>query len=103
MFMETIKATSFGNSLQEKSPLYNVGKRKNVTSNNAEHESNRQLIGVDEACLILRKSKPTIYRMVKNGVIPCYKIGRDLYFYKDELFEFIYKCRMFRASNQFSN
>lgn len=63
------------------------------------YECERTLIGVDEACRILRKSQPTIYRMVKNGVLLCYKIGRDLCFYKDELLEFIYKCRMLRASN----
>lgn len=64
-----------------------------------DYQCERTLIDVDEACYILRKSRPTIYRMVKDGALPCYKIGRELRFYKDELLEFIYKCRMYRAFN----
>lgn len=101
--MNPINVISLGNTSQVKPVSFDVGKSKNLTNNSAEHESNRQLIGVDEACLILRKSKPTIYRMVKSGAIPCYKIGRDLYFYKDELLEFIYKCKMFRVSEHLNN
>lgn len=87
--MKTIKTTT-DSAPQTGTPLQNQ---------TLGYECERTLIGVDEACRILRKSQPTIYRMVKNGVLPCYKIGRDLCFYKDELLEFIYKCRMLRASN----
>lgn len=35
------------------------------------------------------KAKPTIYSLVRQGLIPCYKSGQKLYFYEDELLEWI--------------
>mgnify|MGYP002618035893 CR=1 FL=1 len=51
----------------------------------------RTLVGVDEAARILHKSKHTIYQWVKRGEIPCYKIGKNLLFRRDELITFIGK------------
>lgn len=59
----------------------------------------RTLVGVDEAARILHKSKHTIYQWVKRGEIPCYKIGRNLLFRKDELAAFIGICRVFITPN----
>lgn len=42
-------------------------------------------IGIDAACEIMGKEKPTLYSMVRKGLIPCYKNGKKLYFYEDEL------------------
>ena len=36
----------------------------------------RKPIEVDVACNILRKAKPTIYNLVRKGVIPAYKKGK---------------------------
>lgn len=47
------------------------------------------LVEIDEACLIIRKAKPTIYALVRKGLIPSYKKGKKLYFYKDELLSWI--------------
>ncbi len=46
-------------------------------------------IDIDEACKIINKAKPTIYTMVRKGLIPCYKNGKRIYFYEDELLEWI--------------
>ena len=49
----------------------------------------RKPIEVDVACNILKKAKPTIYNLVRKGVIPAYKKGKKLYFYEDELLHWI--------------
>lgn len=41
------------------------------------------------ACTILKKAKPTIYNLVRKGVLPAYKKGKKLYFYEDELLHWI--------------
>ncbi|MDR3058424.1 MAG: helix-turn-helix domain-containing protein [Prevotella sp.] len=51
----------------------------------------RTLIGIDEACEIIKKAKPTVYTLVRKGLLPCYKHGKKLYFYEDELLEWIAK------------
>ena len=44
-----------------------------------------QLIDIDKASILIQKSKPTIYRLARTGLIPTYKRGKKLYFYEDEL------------------
>lgn len=39
--------------------------------------SKKHPIGIDEACIILGKAKPTIYALVKKREIPCYKNGKN--------------------------
>lgn len=56
-------------------------------------------IGIEEACIILQKAKPTVYKMAKHCDIPCYKQGKKLYFYKDELLESIEKGKVFSKCN----
>ena len=46
-------------------------------------------IEIDEACGIVRKAKSTMYALVRRGLIPCYKVGKRLYFYEDELLAWI--------------
>ena len=52
---------------------------------------NRRPIGIDEACRIIMKAKPTVYALVRKGKIPSYKHGKKLYFYEDELLSWISK------------
>jgi len=48
------------------------------------------IVEIDEACKITRKAKPTIYTFARNkGLIPAYKRGKRLYFYEDELLQWI--------------
>lgn len=48
-----------------------------------------QLVGIDDACRIIQKAKPTIYALVRKGLLPSYKKGKKLYFYEDELLTWI--------------
>lgn len=47
------------------------------------------LVEIEDACRIIRKAKPTIYTLVRKGVLPAYKKGKKLYFYEDELLAWI--------------
>jgi len=46
-------------------------------------------INIDAACQIIGKAKPTVYTLVRTRKIPCYKNGKKLYFFEDELLEWI--------------
>ena len=49
----------------------------------------KSLIGIDEACEVIQKAKPTIYALIRKGIIPAYKRGKKLYFYKEELLQWV--------------
>nr|WP_320118482.1 helix-turn-helix domain-containing protein [uncultured Marinifilum sp.] len=51
----------------------------------------RMPVGIDEASQIIGKAKQTIYSLVQKRMIPCYKSGKKLYFFEDELLEWITK------------
>lgn len=44
-------------------------------------------IGIEEACRLIGKAKPTVYALVRKRLLPCYKNGKKLYFFEDELVE----------------
>ena len=48
-------------------------------------------IGIEDACRIIGKAKPTVYTLVRKRLLPCYKNGKKLYFFEDELLEWIAK------------
>ncbi|MDE6860399.1 MAG: helix-turn-helix domain-containing protein [Duncaniella sp.] len=48
-------------------------------------EPDNRLVGIDEACKILRRKKSTIYHMVRDGILPHYKVGKMLEFRPSEL------------------
>jgi len=48
-------------------------------------------IGIEEACQIISKAKPTVYALVRKRLLPCYKNGKKLYFFEDELLDWISK------------
>ena len=52
-----------------------------------------RIIEIDEACKITRKAKPTIYTLARKRLIPAYKRGKKLYFYEDELLQWIESSR----------
>ena len=47
------------------------------------------LVEIEDACRIIKKAKPTIYTLVRKGILPAYKKGKKLYFYEDELLAWI--------------
>ena len=48
-------------------------------------------IGIEDACRIIGKAKPTVYALVRKRLLPCYKNGKKLYFFEDELLDCISK------------
>lgn len=52
-------------------------------------DKERTPIGIDEACRIIQKAKPTVYALVRKGLLPCYKRGKKLFFFEDELLSWI--------------
>ena len=46
-------------------------------------------INIDDACRIIGKAKPTVYSLVRKRQLPCYKNGKKLYFFEDELMDWI--------------
>ncbi|WP_116787801.1 helix-turn-helix domain-containing protein [Flavobacterium psychrotrophum] len=48
-------------------------------------------IGIEEASQLIGKAKATIYALVRQRKIPSYKYGKKLYFFKEELLEWISK------------
>ena len=49
----------------------------------------RRPILIDDACRLLGKAKHTVYALACRGEIPNYKQGRTVYFFEDELLEWI--------------
>lgn len=48
-------------------------------------------IDIEAACQLIGKAKPTVYTLVRTRKIPCYKNGKKLYFFEDELLDWISK------------
>ncbi|MBW8332169.1 MAG: helix-turn-helix domain-containing protein [Prolixibacteraceae bacterium] len=63
--------------------------RELVEKNKPQPAEKRRPIEIDEACSFVKKAKPTIYALVRKGLIPCYKNGKKLYFFEDELMQWI--------------
>lgn len=51
-------------------------------------------VNIDRACEIIGKAKNTMYRYTSQGLIPHYKRGRTVYFFEDELLEWVRKSRL---------
>lgn len=54
----------------------------------------RRPILIDEASRILGKARNTVYRLSRLGEIPSYRQGRKVYFYENELLEYIHSGRV---------
>ena len=52
-------------------------------------ENNFAWVRLDEACKLLNLSKPSIYGLIHRQKLPYHKIGRNLFFSKVELDNFI--------------
>lgn len=47
--------------------------------------STNQLLTTNEVCILLGKTRVSVYRMVKRGDLVAYKKGKNLFFLKDEI------------------
>lgn len=51
-------------------------------------------VDIDRACEITGKAKNTMYRYTSQGLIPHYKRGKTIYFFEDELLEWVRNSRL---------
>lgn len=70
-----------------------VAEIKSLVKNKTELPEKRIPIGIEDACRIIQKAKPTIYALVRKGLLPSYKRGKKLFFFEEELLEWIAKGR----------
>ena len=56
-----------------------------------------RVLSTDEVCILLGRTRVSIYRMIKRGEIPCYRNGSILMFYKDEILSWVDSTK---ANNQ---
>lgn len=63
-------------------------KVEEALGNNAQPKG-RRLLGLDEVAALLGKSASTIYAMTSEKRIPYHKRGNKLYFFEDEIIEWI--------------
>lgn len=69
-------------------------KRAIVKDSKDEPDESRHIpISMDRACEIIGKSKNTMYRYTSQGRIPHCKKGKTIYFFEDELTEWIKEGR----------
>ena len=68
-----------------------VAEIKSLVKNKTELPEKRIPIGIEAACRIIQKAKPTIYALVRKGLLPSYKRGKKLFFFEEELLEWIAK------------
>lgn len=66
-----------------------VAEIKSLVKNKTELPEKRIPIGIEDACRIIQKAKPTIYALVRKGLLPSYKRGKKLFFFEEELLEWI--------------
>ena len=64
-------------------------------------DEKHRIVGIDEACAITHKAKPTIYTLARKGLIPSYKRGKKLYFYEDELLKWIEEGRKVTSTKSY--
>lgn len=61
----------------------------NVAPKQPEISDERELMTTSEVSKMLKVARITVYRMAKRGDIPCYRNGKNLLFYKDEITEWV--------------
>jgi len=66
----------------------------------AEPVGERKPIGVREASKLIQKSIQTIYGLTSTNSIPFRKVGKQLYFYTDELLDWIENNGEFNVENK---
>lgn len=58
---------------------------------NQESFSRSEPLDLEQVCRLTKKARSTIYRHCSKGSMPCYKNGKKLYFFRDEVMEWIRK------------
>jgi len=63
--------------------------KRMIEYQNPKPPEKRVPIEIDDACHLVKKARSTIYALVSRGELPAYKRGKRLYFYEDELINWI--------------
>ena len=64
-------------------------KRLETPEGRSRISSGREVLTTMEVANMLKLARITIYRMASRGDILCYKSGKNLMFYRDEILEWI--------------
>jgi excisionase family DNA binding protein len=59
-----------------------------------------EILNFDEACQFLRVAKPTLYRYIRRGEIPAFKIGRHWKFHREALHDWMKEQMQANAQNR---
>lgn len=60
-------------------------KRLETPEGRPKTSSGREILTTMEVANMLKLARVTVYRMASRGDIPCYKSGKNLMFYRDEI------------------
>lgn len=66
-----------------------IDSMQNANASIQSQKTERELLTTMEVANILKVARITVYRMANRGDIPCYKNGKHLKFYKDEIMEWV--------------
>ena len=61
----------------------------------------RELLTTSEVSRMLKVARITVYRMANRGDIPCYRNGKNLLFYKDEITEWVENSKTVKGKVDF--
>lgn len=64
----------------------------------AGNTSTRKILSTDDICMMLGKTRLSIYRMVNRGDLVAYKKGKNLFFFEDEVLSELETGRIRRKS-----
>ena len=60
-----------------------------ANASNQSQKTDRELLTTMEVARMLKVARITVYRMASRGDIPCYRNGKTLLFYKDDVMNWI--------------
>ena len=75
--------------LDQMRTLTNRVKRLETPEGRPKTSSGREILTTMEVANMLKLSRITVYRMASRGDIPCYRNGKNLMFYRDEILEWV--------------
>ena len=77
------------NLLDQMRVLTDREKRLETPEGRPRTASGREVLTTMEVANLLKLARFTVYRMASRGDIPCYKSGKNLMFYKEEILEWV--------------
>lgn len=69
--------------------LSEVSKIRDLVAKDRELVEKRKPLEIEDACKIIKKAKATVYALARKNQIPCSKIQGKLYFFEDQLLNWI--------------